>query len=306
MYEVRRLKLIDFIREIGKYEYYGRLRVLEPDGTHYLDFFVADRENFYELCRFLIRFGAQEEIKKRRFYERLVRYLVDSQRISGYWMIEPTAWYGDGDVVSDLITTPTILGLAATYANRDFEGAKEAFEAAEKIFFGFTSNSNRCRCICIDSESARYFDFAGILKDYRNHECMQLAFNHGLEDVKSTRTSKNYDPAYTLEMLYRMDPENDYVLQRSLSLSNKSEHKDYLLALIKKEITPELFKKYRLEELLWLPFEESKIHDPIEILKIIESQEEYSERMHLTKLYLKYLIEKSAGVELEEEEGEDV
>ncbi|MCD6485589.1 MAG: hypothetical protein J7L47_10820 [Candidatus Odinarchaeota archaeon] len=300
------MKVIEFIKVMRRYEYYGRLKVHEPKDTHYLSFIEADRDNFYELCKFLIRFGNHQELKSSYLYKKLVHYLIDSQRMNGHWMIEPTAWTGDGDVVSDLITTPTIMGMAAAYANKEFEGAKEAFEAAEKIFFGSTSRSGCRHCTCIGLDTARYFDFAGILRDYREHECMQLSFNNILEEVKSTRVSKNFDPAYTLEILYRMNPENDYVLQRSFSLSDKSKHKDYLIALIKKEITPELFKTYKLGDLLWLPFENSKIHEPVEILRIINKKEDYDITwIKLTKLYLRYLIEKTTGVELEEVE-EDV
>ncbi len=255
---------------------------------------LTRRINFIETCRFLILFP---HLGDTTIYRDLLRYILLSQSIYGYWIIEPAAMEADGDVFSDFILEPTIYGVSATYAGRWHRDAERSFKKAWPIF----ANSGGVWGHGYDAtgttlEAIRIFDRAGILKS-EHANCValrrlkEICTNVVEDKIKKYRSGRcetswgEWSVGACIEILYRLGHNREHIIEKLENYFEAikklgSRAREYVryqnripISLVRKmlenTIGPEDIKTLG-DHILWLPIENMEISNPMAIIKTLD------------------------------------
>lgn len=268
--------------------------LLKDRHREFLRVSLTRRANFIETCKFLVLF---QHLKGATSYRNMLEYVSLIQSIRGLWIIEPLAVQGDGDVISDFITEPTIYGVSATYAGRWHRDAKTSFEKAWPLIARSSGIwGHGYEAFGLTLTAIRLFDKAGILNsEYAKCNALNQLKNWCIKTIENKMeeflsgkpriswSGESVDRC--VEILYRLGYNREY-LQNKLEefreiikklpngiRNNEYHHRPEIkvsVVLLRNSIKPEDIIALK-QEVLWLPLEKMEIKNTKEILKIVRS-----------------------------------
>lgn len=299
-------ELKDFVSQHLKF---GRLVVKELSGIgDYIDYFVVEKQNFEESCKFLVLFAPYS-------LDEIISPLVDmvafSQRINGWWMIDPYARKGEEHLRNDLITIPTGKAIAALWAVACNSKPPRKL-MLENMFYRSWIRFSRIgpwgeefENIHSSKEIIRFFDRAGIIQAFPLAPSFEKVRTYFMKEKRNFDKKKENDQWSKIEyyaiseILFRLEPNRSAKdIPDKERTEDRPSQKAYLDVIESRRLTRNDLIAMDLEDIVWLPFEDLKYDiSAEEALDIIDTKKGKGIAGMLNKEYARFFIRDILGEE---------
>lgn len=294
---------------VSRHLKFGRIVVKELSGVgDYIDYFVVEKQNFEESCKFLVLFAPYT-------FDDIIAPLVDmvafSQRINGWWMVDPYARKGEEHLRNDLITIPTGKAIAALWAVANNSKPPRKL-MLENMFYRSWIRFSRIgpwgeefESIHSSKEIIRFFDKAGIIiafplaPSFEKIRTQLMKERRMLEKRKTTDEWEKIEYYAINEILFRLDPTKAAKdIPDKERTEDRPSQKAYLDVIESRRITLNDLKAMDIEDIIWLPFDDLQYDVSVEdALDVINSKKGSGIAGVLHKEYARFFIRDILGEE---------